>query len=379
MLHHFAFLFIGGAHHFLHMAPAAASLSQHDDVAVTAYVAQQEDIAPLSDLLGKLGGEKVRIVPLNIPSFFSMLGKLIPSWSSWKLIQLLWWSGTIRKADAIVTAERTSTILKRLPGYTPPIYHIPHGAGDRAKGFERRISLFDHVLVAGPKDRDRMIAEGLLAPDQVSVTGSIKLSGIRRMHQARPFFFDNDRPIVLYNPHFDQSLASWDSQARDLIDRIAQDGRYNLIVAPHVRLFETASNTDRIPWLALAKTDQILVDLGSERSSDMSYTRAADIYIGDVSSQVYEFLSEPRPAIFVNAHHVSWKDDENYRMWHFGDVIEETDAILPALDRATSQHAHYRPIQEEAVTRALGNPNEDAGEKAADTLLQLVRQQPTDR
>lgn len=379
MLHHFAFLFIGGAHHFLHMAPAAASLSQHDDVAVTAYVAQQEDIAPLSDLLGKLGGEKVRIVPLNIPSYFNMLGKLIPSWSSWKLIRLLWWSGAIRKADAIVTAERTSTILKRLPGHTPPIYHVPHGAGDRAKGFERRISLFDHVLVAGTKDRDRMIAEGLLAPDQVSVTGSIKLSGIRRMHQARPVFFDNDRPIVLYNPHFDQSLASWDSQARDLIGRIAQEGRYNLIIAPHVRLFEAASDAERTPWLALAKTDQILVDLGSERSSDMSYTRAADIYIGDVSSQIYEFLSEPRPAIFVNAHHVSWEDDENYRMWHFGDVIEETDAILPALDRATSQHANYRPIQEEAVTRALGNPNEDAGEKAADTLLQLVRQQPTDR
>ena len=379
MPQHFAFLFIGGAHHFLHMAPAAASLSQRGDVTVTAYVAQQDDVAPLSDLLGRLGGEKVRIVPLDIPPFFNALGKLIPSWSSWKLIRLLWWSGAIRKADAIVTAERTSTILKRLPGRTPPIYHIPHGAGDRAKGFERRIALFDHVLVAGPKDRDRMIAEGLLISSQVSVTGSIKLSGIRRLQQERPRFFDNDRPVVLYNPHFDQLLASWDNQGRDLIERITQDGRYNLIVAPHVRLFETASDAEKAPWLTLAKADQILIDLGSERSSDMSYTRAADIYLGDVSSQIYEFLSEPRPAIFVNAHDVPWEDDENYRMWHFGDVVGSAGEIIPALDCAATRHAHYRPVQEEAVARALGNPDQDAGENATDILIQLVKQRSTDR
>lgn len=379
MPQHFAFLFIGGAHHFLHMAPAAASLSQREGVTVTAYVARKDEVKPLSELLTQLGGENIRIVPMTIPAIFNQLGKLIPSWSSWKLVRLLWWSRSIRNADAIVTAERTSTILKRLPGRTPPIYHIPHGAGDRAKGFERRIALFDHVLVAGPKDRDRMIAEGLLSPEQVSVTGSIKLSGIRHLQAERPRFFNNDRPVALYNPHFDQSLASWDGEGRALIERITQDGRYNLIVAPHVRLFEAASDAEREPWVALAKPDHILVDLGSERSSDMSYTRAADIYVGDVSSQIYEFLSEPRPAIFVNAHRTAWADDENYRMWHFGDVIETADEIIPALDRASAAHEEYRPIQEAAVTRALGNPNEDAGDKAAAILVDLVSQQSTDR
>lgn len=376
---HFAFLFIGGAHHFLHMAPVAASLSARGDARVTAYVARADEVAPLSNLLLALGGENIDVVPLTLPAFFTALGKLVPSWSSWKVVRLLWWRTALEKADAIITAERTSTLLKRLPGHMPPLYHIPHGAGDRAKGFEPRIALFDHVLVAGPKDRDRMIAEGLVQPDQISATGSVKLSGIRRLHQERPRFFDNDRPVVLYNPHFDQSLASWDSEGRALIERIAQDGRYNLIVAPHVRLFEAASDTERAPWLALAKPDQIIVDLGSERSSDMSYTRAADIYVGDVSSQIYEFLSEPRPAIFVNAHGVDWETDDNYRMWHFGDVIGHGDEIIPALDKAVSRHAHYRPIQEDAVARALGDPNQDAGEKAADILMQLIKQQPTGR
>lgn len=379
MSKHFAFLFIGGAHHFLHMAPVAASLSRRDGVSVTAYVARAEEVEPLSNLLSKLGGKDIVIVPMILPAFFTALGKLIPSWNSWKVVRLLWWRGELAKADTIITAERTSTMLKRLPGNFPPLYHIPHGAGDRAKGFERRISLFDHVLVAGPKDRDRMISEGLVRSDQVSATGSVKLTGIRRLQQSRPRFFDNDRPVVLYNPHFDQSLASWDKEGRAIIQRIVDDGRYNLIVAPHVRLFEAASDSERAPWLALAKPDQIWVDLGSERSSDMSYTRAADIYIGDVSSQIYEFLSEPRPAIFVNAHDVPWEDDDNYRMWHFGDVIEGVEGIIPALDRAASGHARYRRVQEEAVSQALGDPKIDAGEKAADILLELLNQPTTDR
>ena len=106
----------------------------------------------------------------------------------------------------------------------------------------------------------------------------------------------------------------------------------------------------------------------------MSYTRAADIYVGDVSSQVYEFLNEARPCIFINAHGIPWEDDENYRMWHFGEVISSAEAIIPALDRAESLHARYRPVQEEAVRRALGDPNIDGGEKAADILAALVAQ-----
>lgn len=369
-----AFLFIGGAHHYLHMAPAAASLSRKDGISVIAYVARQEDVAGLAALLTELGGRDIEVKALALPKLFDTLGNIVPRWSSWKLARLLRWAHELRGADAIVTAERTSTLLKKLPGKCPPIYHIPHGAGDRAKGFERRIALFDHVLVAGDKDRDRMIAENLLGPDKISVTGSIKLSGIRRLQAERPRFFSNDRPVVLYNPHFDQSLASWASQGRDLITRIAADGRYNLIVAPHVRLFEHANDEERAPWQALARPDQVLVDLGSDRSSDMSYTRAADIYVGDVSSQIYEFLSEARPCIFINAHDVSWEADENYRMWYFGDVISSADAIIPALERAESAHAHYRAVQEGAVRRALGDPNIDGGEKAADILAALVAQ-----
>ncbi len=47
----------------------------------------------------------------------------------------------------------------------------------------------------------------------------------------------------------------------------------------------------------------------------MSYTTAADIYLGDVSSQVYEFLYEPRPCLFLNSHEFAWKSDPNFAHW----------------------------------------------------------------
>ena len=45
----------------------------------------------------------------------------------------------------------------------------------------------------------------------------------------------------------------------------------------------------------LLRAPNLRFDPGSPASTDMTYTRAADIYLGDVSSQVYEFIAEPRP------------------------------------------------------------------------------------
>jgi CDP-glycerol glycerophosphotransferase (TagB/SpsB family) len=192
--------------------------------------------------------------------------------------------------------------------------HIPHGAGDRAKGFEPRLALFDHIIVAGPKDRLRMIAHGLVTPKHISVSGAIKVAACRRMQRDTAPLFNNDRKIILYNPHFDHRLASWQRFAAPLIDAIVADGRYNLIVAPHTRMFEMANDGERQKRHRRSIADRVIVDLGSERLNNMSYTLAADIYVGDVSSQVYEFLTAPKPCIFIDAHGAAWEDNPDYAM-----------------------------------------------------------------
>ena len=364
-----AVLFIGGMHQALHIAPVAAALVERKGIEVSAYVASAADADALIILMQRLGAQPLNIIVMTLPIW---LMKLPGFKRVSKISRLLFWRPEICRHDAILTAERSSTLLKRLPGRMPPMIHIPHGAGDRAKGFEPRLALFDHIIVAGPKDRRRMIAQGLVTPERCSVSGAIMVAACRRMQRDSAPLFDNDRPIILYNPHFDHSLGSWSRFAEPLIKAVLADGRYNLIVAPHIRMFETASNEARDVWRRRAMSGRVIVDLGSERLNDMSYTLAADIYLGDVSSQVYEFLTVAKPCIFIDAHGASWKDNPDYAMWQFGPVCADMAQIIDALDHAKEHHSAYVEIQRAMVADALGDSGDRAAEVAAQQLVEAV-------
>src|SRR3546814_2802606 len=116
-------------------------------------------------------------------------------------------------------------------------------------------------------------------------------------------------------------ISDWSSDvcSSDLIIAwFAGQDRYNLVVAPHVRLFAEASDAERAAVAKLAVPGKVMIDLASDRLFDMSYTSGADIYLGDVSSQVYEFLATPRPCLFLNAHQVDWVGDPDYLFWKIG-------------------------------------------------------------
>ncbi len=273
-----------------------------------------------------------------------------------------------------MTAERTSTVLKHFPWLNPVLIHIPHGAGDRAKGFEKRFSKFDYVIVAGTKDRDRLIADKLVNPERCATSGHIKLAALARMNLGKPKrLFDNDRPTILYNAHFDPALSSWTEFAQPIIDLVKSSDAYNVIVAPHVRLFDSAPQTRRADWIAQSEDNRIIIDLGSDRSIDATYVRAADIYVGDVSSQVYEFIANPRPCVFLNSHHAEWQNNPDYRMWQFGEVIDSPHRLEGAIDRARIDHVRYAGVQDRLGKAALGDNSGYAPQTAADLIAAFVR------
>jgi hypothetical protein len=370
------FLFIGGAHHMLHLAPVAVELARDPAISVQLFAGDAEDASALDRVLARLGA-RMPITILPTPGWAKILPSLKPSWAALKLPRILAGRRMLKDLDVLVTAERTSTILKRLPGRGPALVHIPHGAGDRAQGFEPRIALFDHVIVAGPKDRDRMIDAGLVAPERCSISGYIKLSAILATQRGtRPTrLFDNDRPTILYNPHFARNLSSWQMFGERLVWDIAATGEFNLIVAPHVRLQERLSTAERNAMLQLGEWEGVIVDLGSERSSDMTYTLAADIYVGDVSSQVFEFVHRPRPCVFLNATGSEHGNDPDFAFWRFGEVVSDPADVLPAISRARSRHPIYAPVQKAAVDRALGPCGENAAANAAAVITTLLEKQ----
>jgi len=370
-----AFPLVGGRHQFLHGLPVAASLSRRPGVEVEVFVLNMAETRAAWALLDALGADRVDVIEMRLPRMVEKFtGRRAPE-TPLKTERLVWWSRRIRRAACIVTLERTSSLLKRLPGRCPPMIHIPHGVGGARRagggGLDQRFSRFDLALLAGESDRETTVRLGLLPPERVAIVGQVKLAGLRRLGKLRRHrLFDNDRPTVLYNPHFHPRRGTWARFGRPLIEALREDRGFNLIVAPHMRLFQSRPDEEIEALRALSEPDWLIVDPGSDRSTDMTYTMAADIYLGDFSSQLYEYLIEPRPCVLIDQLGDGGRDDTMLpRMWSLGERVTEVEQIMPALRRATARHAEHCEAQRATVREAIGLLDEDAGEVAADLIL----------
>ena len=98
----------------------------------------------------------------------------------------------------------------------------------------------------------------------------------------------------------------------------------------------------------------------------MSYTNAADIYLGDVSSQIYEFIQRRRPAIFLNSHAGDWQNDPSYEFWKFGPVAGSVPGDGGGAGCALPQSYSFAIAQEEAFNHSISvDPQRSSGERAA--------------
>lgn len=287
-----------------------------------------------------------------------------------------------RGLDVLVVAEKTTLLMlrKRYGLRKPLLVHTRHGAGDRAIGFDKSSAGFDHVLCSGGKIRERLIRDAGVSADNISVVGYPKFDIAQATMQwmgVAP-----QRPVVLYNPHVSPHLSSWYRHGRAVLDFFVANADYQLIFAPHVMLFERrfVVTIDRLSINSAGRLDHrflrapnIHVDLGSRACTDMSYSNAADIYVGDVSSQVYEFLYRPRPCLFLNSHRVQWRGNPNYEHWQAGPVIESPRDLGQGLREALATHkAQYLPVQEDMRARSFDPSDKPASARAAEALLQFI-------
>lgn len=282
--------------------------------------------------------------------------------------------------DALVVPETTSLFLKRGLGCRNlKLIYTQHGAGDRAVGFKAAIRHFDHVLVPGPKIRDRMLDEGIARPGGYSEVGYPKFDAIHP--DAPPRLFANDNPVVLYNPHCHPGLSSWFRDGLKVLEFFRTHPDFNLIFAPHVMLFAKRAHLSTDPWhlkwrgeipARYFSAPNIRIDTGGPACVDMTYTRAADIYLGDVSSQIYEFLQKPRPALFLNSHGADWEEDPNYAHWHLGPVIKDVAALSPWLANRGWHSERFAAPQARAFEATFGTPIQGGGRRAAEAIQQCV-------
>ena len=352
----FAFLALGEAHQLFHILGPAAALARngHDVTFLVSSVWHERIVAQYAPHSG-LTIERLRTLPQRDASISAT-----PSRLSTLVLNAHRFAGF----EVLVTPERSSTLLKRLGLFRGKLAHIPHGAGDREAGYDPRIRYFDLVFVAGEKDRRRMIARGLVREDACIVAGYAKFDLIK---DPPPRFFDNDNPVVLYNPHFDARLSSWPAMGPDLVSAFEMEESCNFIVAPHIRMRGTLRESFDALAARNTKT-HIRFDSGSLHSVNMDYTRSAALYLGDVSSQVYEFIRTPKPCVFLNPRGVAWRNDEHYAHWHFGPVATTVGEAMSLMRSGLNAPGDFTSAQREGLREAIVQSSATASEEIAAVL-----------
>lgn len=373
-------------HQVAHLAGIAGAFALQENGlrAVIAFgsEATRKEIAKL------LSAEQIAAVhwrSLALPKMLKLLtqglNKLVPIQ---RLMRLYYHRAELRKSAAIISTERTCLTLKRhwsryrSKDRIPAFAYVPHGSGDRNVAVHPALQDFDLLLVSGQKVQDQLVDAKVALPSQCRIIGYAKFDILRG--RTPETFFANDNPTFLYNPHFDPHMSSWFDYGADILEYFYQNSdQFNLIFAPHVMLFFKKVHVSPEYRVTRKRPDidpkyynapNIRIDVDSARLFDMSYTLSADAYIGDVSSQVYEFLYRPRACFFIDTHSkVAPNAPPEYDFWNNGPVVRNAQELLPLLADYAAIAVQYRDAQEcrMAYTADQSDPR-PASQRGAEAL-----------
>jgi hypothetical protein len=367
-----AFLFFGELFLIPHLLPIAAALARKEDPpAITLFVLTSVHEEILRAALTRLGIADIAIRRANGFRLFPP-GTMHLEEAGSKLLVLARNAIAIMGFDVVVVAERTSLWLPRLTrGKGAAFIYNEHGAGPHANFSSRRNRYAARILMPGSGMADRVRESGH-GDAPIAIVGYIKRDYMREVSSiGAPPPFAEARPTVIYVPHWLRPKSSWWGIGEKVLDYFARSDRYNLILAPHIRLpsFDP-SFEDRVrPY---RDCPNIHVDATSFSLIDQTYINAADIYLGDGSSQVVEYAERPRPAIFLNPERIDWRNDPRFSHWTMGDVVEGIEELDEALMAAPAAHHVYGPVQQAYVERMMGVDDGRASIRAAEVVLDVL-------
>lgn len=363
-----AFLFLGETLLIPHLFPIVEALADlRPDLPLDLWVATSTHENLLAGWTAHLPQFRVRRAPgfrrlaatapgerPTLPPKLPMLLRLVPR---------------LARTRVVVCAEQTSLWLPRaFPWMRTRFVKTSHGVGSMSARDDRRRMAASYTLVPSEQERATYLTRGM-ASDRIEATGYVK-AAFRQRTPARALFADN-RPVLLYTPHWQAHRSSWPAWGPQVVEQLEAQRDWNVILAPHQRLIERAPEV-RETLARVADLPHVHVDLDSFATVDGSYTAAADLYLGDTSSQLIEFLARPRPAVFLNAQGHAWADDPAYAMWRAGEVVDDLANLLPALARAPARHADFATIQRDIATAALGDASGAGAHRAAEAVLRVL-------
>ncbi|WP_298216249.1 hypothetical protein [Acidocella sp.] len=343
-----AVIYVAEPYQCYHGATVASALAEEPGCEVVEYYAFADTPAHLARIRSAMGKPALPIRALAKPWPARLLHR-VKLHDQERTLILRHNVSELNGYDAVLATENTAGILKAAGLTRPRLILLKHGAGDRYVKDQALMRNFDLVLLPGPK-MERYYLERHLLGGCRKIIGYPKFdifSAVKR--KAHPAA----KPFALYNPHCRGDLSSYWACLKPLVAGFKAQTAYDLLVAPHIKLFHRDFGARRYRLRRL-QGGNVAVDTGSPAMLDMTYTATASLYIGDISSQVYEYLISPRPCVFLNPRRLRWRDDPHFIHWTLGEVVERSEDIMPAVARAAERHALYRPAQEAMVRKAFG-------------------------
>ena len=370
-----AFIYIAEPYQCYHTASVASALAAIPGHEVVEYYSFPETVKHLARIRRALD---VPDLPLKAfpKSLKARLLKRARRLDQERLVVLRENIAELNQYDAVVATEYTGGVLREMGLCGPKLILLMHGAAGRYVNDQHLVREFDLTLLCGPKDEAYFQSRGLLREGAGRIVGYPKFDVFEAVQREKTISFGNGRPFALYNPHYQRKLTSASGWMMPLIRGFkAQseigESAYNLVVAPHIKTFHKGFGI-RERQLKRQRSPEVMVDTGSSAMLDMTYTSQAALYIGDVSSQVYEFLGIPRPCVFLNPRKLPWRDDPYFLHWTLGEVVEDLDDLMPAIARAQERHAAYRPAQENLFQETFGTPLLGGSQRAADAIAEFM-------
>lgn len=364
-----AFLFLGETLLIPHLWPIAEALAEAaPDLPIDLWVSTSVH----ADMLGRWAASHPAMRLRRAPGFRDMPGLLpgtnppLPS----KMPMLARLAPRLVGTRIAVCAEQTSLWIPALLPFHPTRFvKTSHGVGSMSARDDRRRHAAALTFVPSERERQTYLDRGML-PRRIVATGYVK-SAFRQRTPARSLFA-SEKPILLYTPHWQPHRSSWWTWGRQIVEMLAGLKGWNVIVAPHQRLIEKDRALPAILG-GVADRPHVHVDWRSFAAVDGSYTRAADLYLGDSSSQIVEYLTRPRPALFLNPHKTDWRTSGEHDFWACGDVVDRIEDLPASLEKARSRHPIYVEAQQDYAASSLGDTPQLSPARCADYLISLLQ------
>ena len=359
------FLYRPGIHHLFHSLYIAIEFSKIQNEYEVCILNTGLDMHKI--IKPEIKRHNAKINYINRSILFSVLNKAYTN-----IIKLN--KDIIRESDVILTASwGIPRYLQRYNLRDRFVIFTRHGANIGDNEYDKGLTEYDCVFITSKKMYVQLMELSILKNLKSYLKiDYCKFDYLFNNPGLKVNLFDNNLPVILYNPHFQKHRSSFYKDGEKIVNAILKSNKYNIILSPHP-LINKWHLFDRIK-LHFPKSDKLIKDWSSIHQVNFDYMRKADIYLGDTSSSIYEWLYFNKPMILYDSHNVDWKNIPFYKFWNWGYVVNNPEDLMDRLDRSMNGSDPFKKVRLETKNYIFGDIDGKASYRSALKLYNYLKE-----